>query len=159
MGPLAALFLGGKVRPVILLDGDQAGHGKFKSLTKELYKNHEAAVMLLPDILGINGAEIEDLLGEEIILSALSPLLSTKLQLTKDDRTVNGGVVMHIETAAKRLGIDLPQGWKADCAYSLTATWSQKTKDTIPVEVLDRAAILFSAIGKCFADSQLMKVA
>ena len=158
MGPLAALFLGGKVRPIILLDGDSAGRAKVKELSKELYKDHERAILLVSEILGISGAEIEDFLGEDIILSALNQLLTKPITLIEKDRTAQESVVTHIEVAARRLAIELPKGWKADCAYSLTAAWAKKDCDAITEDALDRFARLFSAINERFSGSSLMKI-
>jgi hypothetical protein len=53
VGYIASLFLGQEVRPVILLDGDQAGRDRNTALLRELYSGQEKAVLLLSDVLGL----------------------------------------------------------------------------------------------------------
>lgn len=52
VGHIASLFLGQEVRPVVLLDGDDAGRARRDALMKELYAGHEKAVLMLSDVLG-----------------------------------------------------------------------------------------------------------
>jgi hypothetical protein len=44
---LAALFLGQQVRPVVLLDGDQAARVQRDNLMKELYVGHDQQILML----------------------------------------------------------------------------------------------------------------
>ena len=64
IGPLASLFLSRAVRPLILLDGDEAGRARGNALMKELYFGNERAVLMLPVVLHKDDCEIEDLIGE-----------------------------------------------------------------------------------------------
>ena len=70
VGHLASLFLGQSVRPLVLLDGDNAGRTRRDALLKELYVKHESGILMLDDVIGRSGqeVEIEDILGETVIL-------------------------------------------------------------------------------------------
>ena len=150
VGHIASLFLGQEIRPLVLLDGDEAGRARRDALIKELYVDHLPAVLMLDEALGQSGSEleVEDILGEAMVLPAVEALLDRKLALTAADRTA-GSLPSRIKAAAKRENIDLPDGWKASVALHLVATWAeQKTK--LPDGVLDRAASLFAAAQKRF---------
>src|SRR5258707_13743914 len=74
VGHLASLFLGQRVRPLVLLDGDEAGRVRRDALIKELYAEHLSAILMLDEAVGRGGTEIEveDILGEIIVLPAVS---------------------------------------------------------------------------------------
>jgi energy-coupling factor transporter ATP-binding protein EcfA2 len=146
---IAALFLGQQVRPVILLDGDQAARVRRDSLMRELYVGHDQQILMLDSVLGVADCEIEDLLGEEVILPVLNTLLPQPLAITAADR-VNSGVVDHIKAAAARLRIALPEGWKPETARLLATAWSLKRPEDLPADVLDRAAALFAELRNRF---------
>lgn len=146
---IAALFLGQEVRPIILLDGDQAARVQRDNLMKELYVGHDQQVIMLDAVLGIAESEIEDLIGEPIILPVLNDLLPAPLTIIDTDRT-KSGVVDHIKSAALRLGTQLPEGWKPEVARRIAARWSVTRPGEISADVLDRAARLFGEINKRF---------
>jgi len=146
VGKIAALFLGQEVRPIILLDGDQAAYVQRNNLTKELYVGQDDQIVMLDELLGITNCEIEDVVGEEVILPALNELLAAPLTIDPADRTVTG-VVNQIRAAAKRAGIELPEGWKPEIARRIAAQWAADAK-TVPSQTLDRAATLFADIAK-----------
>jgi hypothetical protein len=146
---IAALFLGQNVRPVVLFDGGQAAMIQRNNLTRNLYAGHDQQIVMLDAVLGAPGCEIEDLLGEDVVLRALNSILPRKIPITDADRA-KGGVVKRIEAAAARLGIDLPDGWKPETARLIAAEWSVKNPEDVPAEVLDRAANLFAEINKRF---------
>ena len=64
---IARIFLAYGARPVILLDSDEVGKRCQKTLEK-LYAKHEDAVLMLRDVFGQENYEIEDVIGEEIIV-------------------------------------------------------------------------------------------
>ncbi|TDQ84457.1 putative AbiEii toxin of type IV toxin-antitoxin system [Dongia mobilis] len=146
----ASLFLGQEVRPLILLDGDDAGRVRRDALMKEMYIGHDSAVLMLDEVLGRPGDEIEveDILGEALILPALKVVIGKSIKLTELDRKA-GSLPSMIKSAAKRLGIELPEGWKASVAIQLVSEWAEK-KTTLPTEVLARAEMLFRAISERF---------
>ena len=150
VGTMASLFIGHEVRPLVLLDGDDAGRTRRNALMRELYVNHESNVLLLDDALNRAGdeVEIEDILGEEIVLAGLKTVLGEKLSINQADRSA-GSLPSQIETAAKRKSLDLPVGWKASVALKLVSSWAEKGT-FLSDDILDAAASLFAAMNKRF---------
>lgn len=153
VGYIASLFLGQQVRPIILLDGDQAGRERHTALLRELYMGHDKAVLILSDVLGQKDCQIEDFIGEEALLTALKDFLGKRISLNQEDRMA-GGIINQIKTAAKRHKIDLPEGWKPDLARRLVVSWSTTPPENMPQDILDRAESLFRVINERFGDSQ-----
>jgi len=149
MGHMASLFLGQKVRPVILLDADDAGRVRKDALLKSLYSGHENAILMLGDILGMKDSEIEDLLGEDVVMPAVSKMLGIDISLTDADRK-KPTLPDQIESATKRLGIALPDGWKGITAILLVSEWAESGK-LLPEPILDKAAKLFGEIRSRFS--------
>jgi hypothetical protein len=151
VGHLASLFLGENVRPLVLLDGDAAGRVRRTALMKELYAGHETGIIMLDEVLGRPGdeVEIEDIIGEAIILPAVNAIIGKRLTLTEEDRKA-GSVPSQIDAAAAREGIELPDGWKALIAAELVSSWAEQ-KTELPASVIDAAARLFSVIGERFS--------
>lgn len=147
VGYLASLFLGHKARPLVLLDGDDAGRVRRDALMKELYVGHNSSVLMLDEVLNRSGqeVEIEDILGEAHIVSGLEAVIGQKLQLEHADRLA-GSLPSQIKAAAKRKKIDLPEGWKASIALHLVSSWAEKGT-TLSAEVLNSAALLFSTLN------------
>jgi energy-coupling factor transporter ATP-binding protein EcfA2 len=150
VGQIAALFLGQEVRPIILLDGDDAGRVRRNALLKELYSAHGSAILMLDEALGQNGkeVEIEDILGEDIILEAVKALVGKQLKLEDSDRG-KGSLPTQIKSAAVRQAIDLPEDWKASVAMKIVSDLAE-TKNLLPPSVLDSASSLFGVIRERF---------
>lgn len=152
VGHLASLFLGQSVRPLVLLDSDDAGRSRRDALFKELYVGYETGILMLDDVIGRSGqeVEIEDILGETVILPSIEAVLGKQIKLTEEEREI-GSLVSQIKAAAKRQGVELQDGWKALVAIQLVSAWAEK-KTALPDTVLDTAAMLFSAIRKSFEE-------
>ena len=150
VGWIASLFLSEKVRPLVLLDGDEAGRARRNALMKELYADHNSGILMLDDVLKRprQEVEIEDILGEALIMPGLEAVLGKALQFDQGDRSA-GSLPSQIKAAAKRQALDLPEGWKASVALRLVASWAEKGT-TLADEVLDTAALLFSALDERF---------
>ena len=153
VGWIASLFLSEKVRPLVLLDGDEAGRARRNALMKELYANHNSGILMLDDILNRSGqeVEIEDILGESLIIPGLEAVLGKALQLDQADRSA-GSLPSQIKAAAKRQKIDLPEGWKASIALHLVSSWAEEGT-MLADEVLDTAALLFTALNEKFENT------
>ncbi|MFL9876717.1 AAA family ATPase [Paraburkholderia megapolitana] len=151
VGHLAALFLGQEVRPLILLDADEAGRVRRDALLRELYVGQESHIVMLNDVLGDPKTEfeIEDIIGEAILLPAISAILPKPLSITANDRKA-GSLPSQIKSAAKREGIELPDGWKTAVALNLVSSWAQKG-DKLPDHVLEAAGKLFAELRSRFA--------
>ncbi len=150
VGHLASLFLGHEVRPLILLDGDEAGRARQNALIKELYVDYGSEILMLDEVLNRidQEVEIEDIFGEDLILSGLEAVTGNELQLEEKDRLV-GSLPSQIKTAAKRQGFILPKGWKNSVALHLVSLWSENGT-TLPDEVLDASTLLFSTLNERF---------
>ncbi len=150
VGHIASLFLGQEVRPVVLLDGDDAGRARRDLLMKELYAGHENAVLMLGDVLGEEECEIEDIIGEATIIPVLKDVVQKRVTLNQHDRR-RGSLVDQIKSAAERHGADLPTGWKAEVARRIAVEWSTADPEDVPSDVLDRAEALFQELMTRFA--------
>ena len=145
MGHIASLFLGQQVRPVVLLDGDDAGRARRDALMKELYAGHEKAVLMLSDVFGREECEIEDIVGEATILRFLKDLVECEITLNEVDRS-KGNLVTQIKSAMERQGAKLPDGWKSEVARRIVVEWSTTDPIKLPTEMLDRAEALFEEL-------------
>ena len=156
VGHFASMFLGHEVRPLVLLDGDDAGRARQDALIKELYVDHNSSIVMLDEVLNRPGqeVEIEDIVGECLVLNGLEVVLGKALQLDQEDRSVTS-LPSQIKATASRQTVDLPDGWKASVALHLVSSWAEKGT-TLADEVLGRAALLFSALNAGFenADSR-----
>jgi len=150
VGHLASLFLGQKVRPLILLDGDEAGRARQNALVKELYAAHAASILMMDEVFGLGGTEteIEDIVGEEVLLPGLKAVIGKTVKLSAGDRGA-GGLPSQIKAWAARRDVGLPDGWKASTSIHLVSQWAERGTQ-LPDEVLDRASILFNAINERF---------
>ena len=151
VGQLASLFLAQEVRPFVLLDGDDAGRVRRDALMKELYVEHDSGILMLDEVLGRAGqeVEVEDILGEDIIIPAVQAVVGKTIKLTNTDRKA-GSLPTAIKAAAKRQGVDLPKGWKASVAIHLVSEWAEK-QIQLPDAVLGQAETLFKCITERFA--------
>jgi len=150
VGTLASLFLGQEVRPVILLDADEAGRVRRDALMRELYVGYERGVLMLDTVLpGVPDCELEDLIGEAVFLPMASRVAGKELKLVSADRS-KGALADWVEAAAKREGVTLQKGWKAEVARQFSIEWSKGRK--VPADVLNRAEILFKEIRQRIAE-------
>jgi len=149
VGHIASLFLGQEVRPVVLLDGDDAGRARRDALMKELYAGREKAVLMLGDVLGQEECETEDIIGEATILPVLKDVVGKKITLNQDDRGT-GSLVDQIKSAAIRHDVELPDGWKPEVARRLVVSWSTTEPKEMPADILDRAEALFKELTERF---------
>ena len=150
VGHIASLFLGQEVRPVVLLDGDDAGRVRRDALMKELYAGHEKAVLMLGDVLKKEKCETEDIIGEATILPVLKKVVGKEVSLNQDGGT--GSLVDRIKSAAVQHSVDLPDGWKPEVARQIVVAWSTTTPEDMPEEILDRAETLFKELTSRFED-------
>ena len=148
VGHLASLFLGQGVRPLVLLDGDEAGRTRADALQKELYAGHEGAVLMLDSIFAA-GSEIEDVIGHELILSSLADVLGRTITIDPSDRGT-GSLTKQIKATAQRSGVMLPEGWKPEVARRLAAKWAAVDAKQLPAKAMENAEKLFAEISQRF---------
>jgi hypothetical protein len=123
---------------------------------KELYSGFEQGVLMLPVVLHKDDCEIEDLIGEAVLLPTLSEILGTEIELAEVDRA-SAALVDQIRAAAARLNVNLPEGWRSELARRISLAWA--TIEPVPSDVLARASDLFQNINKRLAHlDQLMSI-
>jgi hypothetical protein len=146
VGQFSSLFLGEAVRPLILLDGNDAGRVWRDALMRELYAEHAIAILLLDEVFGRAGeeVEIEDCLGEEIVVPAVNTVIGRTLEITDADRGA-GSLPSAVRAAAERQGEELRDGWKASVAILLVSEWAERNI-RLPEAILERAEALFAEI-------------
>ncbi len=155
LGYLASLFRGHNVRPVILLDTDDAANTRQQSLLKELHAGKQTGFILLGEVLGLPECDIENIVGENLILPAVSRVAGKQISIT----SAEAGPTLSdkIRQAAARQGVALPEGWKAEVARQLVSAWADQSPGTLPVDLLNRAEALMKAIGERFEDPAIQK--
>lgn len=151
VGHISSLFLGQGVRPVVLLDGDDAGRARRDALMRELYVGRAKAILMLGDALGREECEIEDIIGEATILPVLQDVVGKEVTLVEDD-SGRSSLVAQIKSAAHRIGTELPIGWKAEIARRIVVDWSTMDPEDIPADIIDRAESLFGQLIERFEE-------
>ena len=154
MGTMASLFLGHEVRPLVLLDSDDAGKTLQKALLKELYAGHDRAVLMLDDAIGRAGdeVEIEDLLEPDIFLAAVEQVTGHSLQIDFDETAES--LPTKVEAAAEEAGVELPHLWKGAVAQHLVTSWAERSI-AVPDAILDRASLAFEAMNTRLEEASL----
>ena len=144
VGHLAALFLGQKDRPLILLDADDAGRARKDALLKNLYASEQAMVITLDQILGKQNCEIEDLIEEDLFLTAASKVLGRKISLAKID--ANLSLPDRVKVFATQKTFELPDGWKSDTASQVALMLNSTPPEKVNNDMLERAEALFKEV-------------
>lgn len=149
VGTAASLFLSESARPLVLLDGDDAGRIRRDALFRGLYSWQRAGVLMLNEVLGSPGSdrEIEDIVGSGYLFPAVSKVVGRPFNSDDDDSVDR--VTVQVKKAAERLGISLPAGWKASAAMAVVSSWAEMTSG-VEKRVLDDATRLFTAIQEGF---------
>lgn len=146
IGVLASIYIGQGMRPVVVLDDDDAGRTKAEGLTKELYRQDEDSILFVSQAVP-GAAEIEDVVGEALMIKTTGEVLGTPVTLNAADRAAKTGVVDAITAWAKRTGTALPVTWKFDVAYRILKSRIAGDTAANPAE-LDRAQALLNEIDK-----------
>ena len=150
VGIIASLFMSEQVRPLVLLDGDESGRARKNSLIEKLYIGHDSNVLILDDILHRTGqdVEIEDLIGEQLILEGLTNVIGNDLSIDQADAS-DYSLPKRIKLAAHRCEIDLPVGWKISVALNVVTRLS-KNQSLLSDNTLEDADKLFKIIRNRF---------
>jgi len=155
LGYLASVFRGHNVRPVILLDSNDAATTRQESLLKELHVGKETGFVLLAEVLGLPECDIENIIGENLILPAVSRVAGRQISITSAE--TGPALSDKIKQAAARQGVTLPEGWRTEVARQLVSAWVDHSPGTLPVDLLNRAEALMKVIGERFEDPATQK--
>ncbi len=106
--------------PIVVVDGDEAGHAMAKTLRGDLYANRQHHVIVLSDVTGRPGDEVEDL----FLPSAYGDAVDRFLKVRDADfaSTIDPAmpITPQVEQFATANAIDLPKpGWKVEVAKLL----------------------------------------
>ena len=88
--------------------------------------------------------EIEDIVGEDVFLGATNAALGLSLKVKPEDRAA-GGASKVVGAAAKRLGVQMPDGWKVTAILHLVREWAEG-REAPAADAIQRAAKLFAAL-------------
>lgn len=139
---MASLFLARQSRPLILLDGDKAGSSERSALLRDLYTGHDDSIIVIDQAVGFEGAQVEDLIGDEIVLAALERACGVTLDIKE-----GGSITERIKTAAKAADIALPSDWKGLTALEI-ARGQLEGRYVFSPESLEKASSFFSEINR-----------
>jgi hypothetical protein len=102
--------------PLVLLDSDEQGREFAKKLRSgKLYGQSTDRELAVGDLIGIENAEVEDLIPFALMLEAVTRLLRGESDF-QDSAQKGKPIVPQIEAYAARCGVDLAKGWKVDLA-------------------------------------------
>lgn len=143
----AKYAIGHGVRPLVLLDGDPSGVQSAEALQKELYAKTPQAIMSINDVLGQGMYEIEDIIGEQVIIPELKKMIDGSLKWTMDADNKKP-LCRRIGSEAAKQKVPLPDNWKSDVAWEIGHKWLQEGKVVVPSDTLDRGHELFQMINQ-----------
>ena len=152
IAPVASLFMARDLRPLVLLDGEDAGRTRRDALASAFHAHSDGGLLMLDEVVNRPGQDValEDILGEEVVLAGLEALLAEPLALAAPNGS-GASLPRRIEDEAARRALDLPAGWRASAALSLASSWAQ-TGTILADHVLDAAAALFRALADRLED-------
>lgn len=105
--------------PFVLLDGDGPGLSSARKLRDSIFESSPDHVVLVSEVIGLVGAEIEDLFSVDFLADIVTRMLPRPADLEEDfSDIVQPGIpiVSQIETYASSNGIELQKGWKVELA-------------------------------------------
>lgn len=136
--------------PFVLLDGDGPGVTNARKLRDSLFESRPDHIIVASEFIGLDGAEIEDLLPADFLAGIVTRMLPRPADLEDDfiDILQSGiPIVSQIETYASSNGIDLQKGWKVELAQrTKTQLLRGKASGSIDEPTLDIWAKLFKHI-------------
>lgn len=100
--------------PFVILDSDSSGNDFAAKLKKELYKGVEDRIVQIKEVVGFDGAEIEDLISSDR-LDTLTELLTRGCE-EEFMHEENEPYLPQFQKYAEKQGIPLETGWKVNLA-------------------------------------------
>ncbi len=111
--------------PLIILDSDKSGLDLAKNLKNELYKGQEEKITHVGDVLKLENAEVEDLVGDTVAEEFGKLFRAPDVDFTEYDLTKP--IVPQMESFANEAGIELPDGWKVDLSRRVKKRLQKET--------------------------------
>lgn len=145
---ISSLLLGrDQELPYVVLDDDDIGRSAEKELRRELYKDQQAKVINVGNIVGFEGAESEDLIPADMLVPAVDRAFRCET-LFETVYKPNEPVVPQIEAWASSQGVILEKGWKVGLAKSVKQRIMPKKLAQIDEVSVKRWQALFDAFLK-----------
>ncbi|WP_151869381.1 AAA family ATPase, partial [Acinetobacter nosocomialis] len=148
--PIVSLLTGkNEELPKILLDSDSQGDQMVQALRKDLYKDNPEYVLEVSKIVGMEQAEIEDLIPVDVIIKmARYQLRSNNPDVEFEDVYEEGKPVLkQLENFAQDNDIFLEKGWKVDFSRLVKNNLLKMPKEKISDDILVKWKKLFEIIS------------
>ena len=131
---------------LVLLDSEEVGRGEHDALYQGSRPGTGERIVLLDRAIGRagSGAQFEDILGKELVVKSLEPVIGKSLPVPEVDTGVTS-LVQRIQASAKRHDVRLPVDWRTSVAQRLSSSWAEQGF-VLDDDTLDDAESLFSAL-------------
>lgn len=100
--------------PYIIIDSDKHGKAYVNKLVSDLYQDCKHKIIQMHDIVGFDGAEVEDLIDHKILDSIVQPYTRGASDIFSSER--DKPFLLQFESYADVNGILLPKGYKVEIA-------------------------------------------
>lgn len=133
--------------PVVVFDADEQGVGLRNSLAGGIYADDTDKLLNIGDYIGLDNAEIEDIVPGEWLADIVSRMLKGP-EDDFDENYKNGeAIVPQIESWAEQNKIELKTGWKVDLAKRAKARFALK-EPSLPSDLIASWASLFNKLDE-----------
>jgi predicted ATP-dependent endonuclease of OLD family len=144
--PLASMLVGHDVEIAAILDGDEPGRRAGKKLQDKLLSDKGGRCVFIGDYCDNQNAELEDLLPEDLYLSAVEKSYGFKLNFTKDEKKIQK-ITERVSMAFERLNKGNFEKWRP---ARVLIDWLNNDKDKFPQETLETFSQIFQAANNLF---------
>ena len=134
--------------PLVLLDGDARGQQMAALLREDLYVDHPDRVLDLGDLVGIEGAGIEDLFPVTYLAEEMDRIERTAEVRLLDVFQKDKPFVAQVDAWIASEGLKLDAAWKVQLALRATARALAIGPDRFDEAVLARWVKMFEAFGE-----------
>ena len=143
MMPLASMLISNDVKIIVLLDGDEQGIQKAKSIKEKLTVNS----IIVDNFTGKEKSEIEDFFDGEVYVDAVKTAYpDKKIEFSDNEEKINP-IVDRVEKLFERKGFDEFEKWKVS---NVLIDWIAKnsTEKKISKETCGKFEKLFTEVNK-----------
>ncbi len=134
--------------PPVLLDSDGPGREFASKLRSGLYSGSGSKVLEVGNIVGVEGAEIEDLLPPSTVAAEFDKLYAAALgeHSALDELDTHKPIRPQLECAAKNAKLSLEGGWTVELARRVCRRLRKKPSALVISPRADAVATLFSKL-------------